>query len=138
MRDDAVEIQFQLHPEPRLRADQDSGGQPVASAGRLPRVTQVLALALSFQDMVKRGEAKDYADLARLGGVTRERLSQIMKLAWLAPDIQQEILYLPPTPGGRYPVSELAMRKIGNVLSWAEQRRQWQELKKSLLVGSCG
>jgi hypothetical protein len=135
MRDDAVEIQFQLHPEPRLRVEQEGGvGQGVAGAGRLPRVTQVLALALSFQDMVKRGEAKDYADLARLGGVTRERVSQIMKLLWLAPNIQEEILYLPPTPGGRYPVSELAMRRIGNILSWAEQRRQWRELKKSKLL----
>jgi hypothetical protein len=84
---------------------------------------------------VKRGEAEDYADLARLGGVTRERLSQIMKLTWLAPDTQQEISHLSPTPGARYAVSELAMRRIGNVLSWAEQRWQWQALKKLLLGG---
>ena len=92
-------------------------------------MTQVLALAIHFQDVLRRGEARDYSDLARLKGVTRERLSQIMKLTWLAPDIQQEILYLPPTPGGRYPISELSLRGIGNVLSWEEQRAVWNCLK---------
>lgn len=79
-------------------------------------------------------EKKDYADLARLGGVTRERLSQIMKLVWLAPDITQEILYLPPTPGGRYPISELAVRRIANVMSWVEQRTEWGQVKRKLLL----
>jgi len=127
----AIEIQFQLHPRPGRRTVEGALEQTVAGDGRLPRVTQVLALALYFQDMVRRGVAKDYADLARLSGVTRERVSQIMKLVWLAPDIQQEMLYLPPTPGGRYPVSELAMRKIANLLSWAEQRVRWQEMKRA-------
>ena len=69
MANDAVEIQFQLHPRPRVRAEYDVREQPVPNTARLPRVTQVLALALCFQDMLRRGEAKDYADLARLGGV---------------------------------------------------------------------
>src|SRR6185369_12960251 len=90
--------------------------------GRLPRVTQVLALAIQFQDLLDRGEAKDYADLARLGGLCRERVSQIMRLNYLAPDIQVELLYLPPVPAGRYPISETAVRKIANILSWPEQR----------------
>jgi hypothetical protein len=75
-------------------------------AGRLPRVTQVLALALSFQDMIATGRARNYADLAHRTGVTAERLSQVMKLIWLAPAIQQEILYRPAC-GGRYPVDRV-------------------------------
>lgn len=126
----AFEIQFSLHPSPRPpRVDAKA---PVAESvrdGQLPRVTQMLALAISFQDMLGKGRAKDYADLARLGGVTRERMSQIMKLIWLASDIQVEILYLPPTPDGRYPVSELALREVANVVSWAEQRSRWQMVK---------
>jgi len=129
MANGAIEIQFQLHPRPRGRAEDQAVG---LTTGRLPRVTQVLALALYFHDMIRRGEPRDYADLARLGGVTRERVSQIMKLVWLAPDIQQEILYLPPTPGGRYPISELAVRKVADLISWAEQRARWQQMKKAL------
>jgi hypothetical protein len=98
-------------------------------------VTQVLALAIQFEDMLQRGEAKDYADLARLGGLCRERVSQIMRLVYLAPDIQVELLYLPPTPTGRYPISEPVVRKIANLLSWTSQREHWMHLKQLHRLG---
>src|ERR1700691_723991 len=62
----------------------------------IPRITRLMALAIKFQDMVDRGEVRDYADLARLGFVTRARLTQIMNLMLLAPDIQEEIMGLRP------------------------------------------
>ena len=74
-----------------------------------------MALAIQFQDMIQRGEARDYADLARLGCLTRERMSQIMELVWLAPDIQQEILEFPPTGAARFPISEVAARRIASL-----------------------
>jgi hypothetical protein len=43
--------------------------------------------------MIERGEVRDYADLARLGYVTRARLTQIMNLLLLAPDIQERVLF---------------------------------------------
>src|ERR1700730_13883067 len=117
-QDSAVEIQFRLHATKRPAGITGSSDAPPSGNGRLPRVTQVMARAIQFQDMIQRGEARDYADLARLGCLTRERMSQIMELVWLAPDIQQEILELPPTVGGRFPASELAIRKIASILSW--------------------
>jgi len=127
-----VEIQFQLHPVPGRRAPGDGApAEKVAGPGRLPRVTRVLALAIQFQEMIRRGEVRDYADLARLGCLTRERISQIMKLVWLAPDIQIEVLFLPPTHGGRYPVSEVSLRPIAQELDWAKQRELWRNLKQS-------
>ena len=42
--------------------------------------------------------AKDYADLARLGGVSRARMTRIMDLLNLAPDLQEEMLFVPPVP----------------------------------------
>jgi hypothetical protein len=86
--------------------------------------------------MIRRGEAKDYADLARLSCLCRERISQIVRLNYLAPDIQIELLYLPPTPSGRYPISETAVRKIANLLSWADQRREWTALKQQHHLGA--
>ncbi len=86
---------------------------------------------MQFREMIRSGDARDCADLARLGGLTRERISQIMKLLWLAPDIQIDILYLAPTPGGRFPVSEVAMRKIANRLAWPDQHEEWVKLKQS-------
>src|ERR1700731_1066800 len=96
MQNGGLKIQFPLHSSGRQPGD----GQADTAAsgnGRVPRVTQVMALAIQFQDMIQRGEAQDYADLARLGCITRERMSQIMELVWLAPDIQQEILEFRPT-----------------------------------------
>jgi hypothetical protein len=123
----AFEVSFQLRSGPRVPADGLEA--QVAAPGRLPRVTQVLALAIYFDDMIQQGEAKDYADLARVAGLCRERISQLMRLTYLAPDIQVELLYLPPTATGRYPVSETSMRQIANLLSWADQREQWEQLK---------
>ena len=122
-----AEIQFQLYA---TKPAVEPCGSPGATSGRLPRVTQVLALAIQFQDMIERGDARDYADLARLGCLSRERMSQIMELIWLAPDIQQEILRFPSTHTSRFPVSEAAVRRIAAEPSWEEQRSLWANLKK--------
>jgi hypothetical protein len=126
-----VEIQFRLYATGRPPGPSDS---PPPGNGRLPRVTQVMALAIHFQDMIQRGEARDYADLARLGCLTRERMSQIMELIWLAPDIQQEILEFPPTGAARFPLSEVATRRIAGLLSWKAQRVDWKILKNNLHI----
>ena len=98
---------------------------PTVKRGRLPRITQVLAIALQFQEMINRGDIRRHADLARLGCVSRERISQMMVLTWLAPDIQEVILRLPQVPGGRCPVSEGTLRRIARITRWDEQRAQW-------------
>jgi hypothetical protein len=94
-----------------------------------------MALAIHFQDMIQRGEAHDYADLARLGCLTRERMSQIMELVWLAPDIQQAILEFPPTRVARFPIGELAVRRVAEKLCWIEQREVWRKLKQDKHLG---
>ena len=135
-KDTSVEIHFQLHPSPRTsRSGQTPSVVKMPPRGRLPRLTQVLALAIHFEYLIRRDEADSYAELARLGGVTRERMSQIMKLIWLAPDIQQAILYLPPTPSGRYPLSEFAVRKIANEHCWITQREKWRQLQAQYGLG---
>jgi hypothetical protein len=106
----AVEIQFRLHPTDRLSGRTVLPEVPASGSGHLPRVTQVMALAIHFQDLIERREARDYTDLARLGCVSRERISQIMELVWLAPDIQRQILEFPPSTG-RFPISEVAARR---------------------------
>lgn len=124
-----IEIQFRLQPAARTVPRREPKVEAPA-AGRLPRVTQVLALAIQFQEMIRLGEVEDCADLARLGGLTRERISQIMKLAWLAPDIQMELLYLPPDEGIRFPITERAVSQIAETFSWIEQRKQWAKIKE--------
>jgi len=129
MASSSAEIQFRLHASKRAERDEPTEA-PSSCRGRLPRVTQVLALAIQFQEMIQRGEARDYANLARLGCLTRERMSQIMELIWLAPDIQQEILEFPPSRGARFPISEVAARRVAAKLDWAQQRVEWLKLKQ--------
>ncbi len=118
------EIQFQLRP----RAKKDAAA-PGTERGRLPRVAEVLALAIGFDDMIRRGLARDHSDLARLGCISKERVSQIMRLVWLAPDIQQEILTLPRTSLGRFHLGEVALRQVASKMLWGEQREAWGRLQ---------
>jgi hypothetical protein len=125
------EVRFKLRPAVREIQRAEQATEPAVTAvrktGRYPRASQVLALALQFQEMIDRGEVRDYADLARLGCVSRERISQIMMLVWLAPDIQEAVLRLPPY-SGRAPFSEAALRRIAKIVRWDEQRLEWQRL----------
>ena len=107
------------------------GTESGCQAGKLPRVTRLMALAIKLQGMVDRGEVSDYADLARLGYVTRARITQIMNLLNLAPDIQEAILSLPKTLTGRDLVTERRMRQIAGVVPWNRQRRMWHGLRES-------
>lgn len=130
MQSSAAEIQFRLHATSHATNGTGPSDAPASGNGRIPRVTQVMALAIHFQEMIQRGEAHDYADLARLGCLTRERMSQIMELVWLAPDIQQAILEFPPTRVARFPIGELAVRRVAEKLCWVEQRAMWRKLKQ--------
>ena len=96
--------------------------------GRVPRVSRLMALAIRLDRLLREGVARDYADLARLGGVTRARLTQVMNLLLLAPDIQEEILSLPRTQCGFDPIPERRVRTITSVPDWRKQRRLWREI----------
>jgi hypothetical protein len=74
------------------------------------------------------GRPRDYAELARRGHVTRARMTQIMKLIDLAPDIQEQILFLPPIKG----LNERNIRRIVRCIDWSEQRRMFQKFTDRL------
>ena len=52
----------------------------------VPRVARLLALALRFEQLVQSDVIATYAELARLGHVSRARVTQILNLRLLAPD----------------------------------------------------
>jgi hypothetical protein len=88
-----------------------------------------MALAIRLECLVRKGEIADYAEIARLGHVTRARVTQIMNLLLLAPDIQEEILFLPPTDRGPHPIILRDLQPIATVPDWRTQRRMWRELQ---------
>jgi hypothetical protein len=83
-------------------------------AGNLPRIAKLMALEIRFDTLVSRGEVQDSEDLARLGYVTRARITQIMSLVNLAPDIQEALLFLPGTTSGRDMSPEKELRSIAH------------------------
>jgi hypothetical protein len=82
-----------------------------------------MALAIKFDGMIARGEVRDYADLARLGYVTRARVTQIMNLLHLAPDIQEELLLQAHGDAHR---AERNLRSVVAELDWNSQRTLWR------------
>jgi hypothetical protein len=78
--------------------------------------------------LIRDGEVADQAELARVGHVSRARLTQIMNLLNLAPDIQEAILHLPKYERGHAAVSERELRPIAAVVDWQEQRRMWRDM----------
>ena len=88
----------------------------------MPRVARLLALAIEMEELVATGQVRDYAELARLGCVSRARVSQVLNLLNLAPDIQEAILFLPEVESGRDPIGERELRGERAELEWAKQR----------------
>jgi len=88
-----------------LHEGEEGGSAPT---GVVPRVSRLMALAIRFEQLIRDGVVPDYAALARLGHVTRARMTQLMNLLNLAPEIQEGILFLPfwwsvaatPSPSG--------------------------------------
>ena len=99
---------------------------------RLHRVTRLMALAIKFKDDLEKRSIRDQAELARLGRVTRARISQIMDLTLLSPLIIEEILYFPRIKRGHEILTETAVRKIVRAKLWSEQERMWSRLKSRL------
>jgi hypothetical protein len=59
-----------------------------------------MALAIRFDVLLWQGAVRNRRELAEAGHVSRARLSQILHLNHLAPEIQEQLLFLPPTCQG--------------------------------------
>ena len=95
---------------------------------RPPRLTCLLALAHRLEAFVRSGDAADYARLAKLGHVSRARISQILKLLTLAPSIQEYILFLPPRVTGEDVITERDLRTVVREPRWDRQRLLFEHL----------
>ena len=89
------------------------------------RISRLMALALKMEQMIQEGAVKNYSDLARLGRVSPARITQVMNLLHLAPNIQEEILSR-SMPDDK--LRESTVRKLSSITLWREQRDRWREL----------
>jgi hypothetical protein len=113
----------------RTKAVSAPDAAPKVLPSRVPRVARLMALAIHFDGMLRKGVVADQSELAQICNVTQPRITQIMNLLHLAPDIQEELLNTPPAPKGRDRVTEKDLRPIAAIVSWDRQRRDWRAIR---------
>jgi hypothetical protein len=106
-----------------------AGEKPKRPKARTLRIRKLMALAIRFDQMVRKSEVEDQATLARLGHVTRARITQIMNLLYLAPDIQEKLLNLPQTPHGCDIITCGELQSIALGPDWKIQREKWNKIR---------
>ena len=127
-----ITIECNIHFKRRGRGARKTVREGKASApspcpsGRVPRVARFMALAIRFDELIRSGEVADYAELARLAHVSRARITQIMNLLMLSPDIQEELLFLPRVERGRDAIHVRQLQAVALVPDWGMQRRLWR------------
>jgi hypothetical protein len=127
----SAEITYMVDFQVRRKAVGSNPGtrQPKKAAESvIPRIARLMALAIRVDGLIREQRIPDYATVARRGHVTRARMTQIMQLLDLAPDLQEQILFLPP---GSH-LQERHLRPIVRHIDWGEQRCQFQELTRSV------
>jgi hypothetical protein len=109
-----------VRPEPAERAKVE------LALPRIPRIAKLMALAIRFEALVNSGSVRNYAELACVGRVTRGRMTQIMRLLNLAPDIQEQLLFSQSAKR----LNERNLRHIVSCIDWDEQRRLFRHAMK--------
>ncbi len=101
--------------------------KPAAVAeGRIPRISRLMALAIRYDGLLRDGTVRDQTELAKLAHVTQPRMTQILNLLYLAPEFQEELLFLPRVMSGKDPVHEKMLRPIAAEVDWGRQREMWE------------
>ncbi len=101
---------------------------PERTKGRLPRITRYMAFEIYYEDLIRQGHVYDYAEIATLGHVTRARVTQIMNLRLLSPDLQERLLFLNRIVGGRDVLSLRRLQAIALESDWRKQRTNWTDV----------
>ena len=123
-----VQFHFQRHGKNKVLVEGKEPPKPVKPKGRLPRITRYMALAIYYEGLIREGHIHDYAEIATLGHVTRARVTQIMNLRLLAPDLQEQLLNVPRIEQGRDALCLRMFQTIALEPSWKNQREQWEKM----------
>jgi site-specific DNA recombinase len=104
--------------------------QRASSPQRPLRVTRLMALAIHLHGLLATGQVGALRELAAAGQVSPARLSQIWQLTLLAPEIQEELLFLPPTRRGPDPLLERHLRAVARLVDWEGQKQRFSALRE--------
>ena len=117
----------------RVAADQTISGVPVRRGNsklprepKTPRVVELLRKAIEWQALLESSEISSQAEIAHREGITRARVTQVMGMLRLAPEIQQHILSIPEMVRGP-PVTERMLRPIETISDYCNQLREFHK-----------
>jgi hypothetical protein len=128
-----IDRPFHLKPSPRrtggYRIKAESGHEPPPrepATDRVHPLARRMALAIEAKRLIESGVVADAAEMARVAGVTRARMTQILNLTLLAPDIQAALIDLPCDQR----LSDRNLRSVMKALDWQLQRRLWAGVRQ--------
>ena len=105
--------------------------RPVLDQSSIPKLTRLLVLGHHLDRLVRDGVVRDYTQLARLTGLSKARVTQILNLTMLPPDIQLEVLLLDSADARKHRVFEkTAARLAAAHCDWNDQRAAWNSARK--------
>jgi hypothetical protein len=81
----------------------------------VPPAARNLAMAHHLTRLIDQGLVADYSAAARMLGVSQPRLTHLMSLTLLAPQIQEAIL------AGKVTLPDKRLRRLARIASWADQ-----------------
>ena len=117
-----VKRKLRLQSKSRSGSGRSSLEHAAIPKGGIPRISKLMALAIRFERLIADGTVTDMTELASLAHVSQPKMTQIMNLKHLAPDIQEELLFLPRTITGKDLVHEKMLRPIAAEVEWKRQR----------------
>jgi hypothetical protein len=93
---------------------------------KTPRVVELLRKAIEWKDLLESGQIATQADIACQEGITRARVTQVMGLLRLAPEIREQILSIPDVVR-RSPISERILRPIEIMTDYRDQLQEFHK-----------
>jgi len=130
-------LQITREAHGRRRVAAASPDTPLVEPGRIPRISRLMALAIRLERLLHTGEVSDVTELARLGHISQPRMTQILNLTLLAPDIQEELLFLPRLMAGKSAIHEKVLRPIAAEVEWVKQRAMWRKMRICASTENC-
>jgi hypothetical protein len=115
-----VQIEFTvtgLKPTRRVKKPRRRS-RPSGSAVR------TLVLAYQIERAVREGRAHNYAEVARQAGLTRARISQVLRLLQLPPPVIERLLLTDPEAG-----AAITERQLRPLIGAADALARWNELE---------
>lgn len=88
-----TKVRFRKVRNGRKKLEEAPATPPPPRPEPVPRITRLMALAIHFDRQIRAGVFASYSDIARLSGLSRNRVSQVMDLINLPPAVQEELLF---------------------------------------------